>query len=60
MEITEEQFNIISAFCKHCKLGRQDGEYLDTCNHPNNTPVNCSWGKCEIDKCPLIKYLEKK
>ena len=47
-------FSQLAEVCKHRKPGYdQDKRVVDTCRHPNNTPVGCSWGDCRPDVCPV-------
>lgn len=38
-------FPWVAGLCKHRKPGYDiDRQVIDTCRHPDNTPVGCSWG----------------
>lgn len=47
-------FPQLAEMCKHRKPGYdRDKQVVNTCRHPNNTPVGCSWGDCSPDVCPV-------
>ena len=53
----EKLFQIITENCKHCQMGREDGEYIDTCRHADNKSERFSWGQCNINVCPFVKQI---
>jgi len=40
--------------CPYKELGREDGEWKDTCRLPSNIPKGSSWGDCNKESCPLF------
>ena len=55
MEVIEEQsdFKTATRGCEYWHIGWED-QWVDTCRHPDNIPEGCSWGKCNLQVCPIF------
>ena len=72
-QYTSEHEIFDNSTCPYKELGREDGEWKDTCRLPSNIPKGSSWGDCNKSNCPwftednknaaihreIIKYLRE-
>lgn len=54
-------FSMVRKICKHhaisCDMSGKV-KWIEACHHPNVVSSGDSWGKCNMDTCPL--YVERK
>ena len=54
--ISHEEFIRMRRMCKYQHFsyaGDDHTRLVETCRHPDNIPLGCSWGMCELLSCPF-------